>query len=117
MSDAERGSLEIRRSRDEVWRQLTALDGLAGWYDGWDGCDHAASDQWLREGVTFRLHSGQKTAECRVLTVQEPTLLRWIEHRTFRAPVLVEFRLDATTPQSTVVTHTKTVARLRRVRE
>ncbi len=72
----------------------------------------------MRQGRAFRLVADgakrTRVADCHVITVEEPALVRWIEHRRLRRPVLVEFRLTAVSAERTVVYHSKTTGGLRR---
>ena len=118
MTARQTGQIEIDKPRQAVWRQISALADVPAWYDEWDRCVHDPDQTIMREGQAFRLVADgakrTRVADCHVITVEEPTLVRWIEHRRLRRPVLVEFRLTAVSDQRTVVSHSKTTGTLHR---
>jgi len=107
---SETGRTVIERPRAEVWRLIVSLPRITEWYDGWECCEYPSDQALLHEGQTFVLRSRQDSqppVRCQVVTVVEPSVVRWIEHQHARSPVLVEFRLEVPAPERTAVIHTK----------
>ena len=97
---------------DKVWDLITTVASIADWYDTWDTVEHAASDERLQVGTSFRLirHRvrGDETALCRVTALHAPTQLSWVEYAPDRPVMSVDFRLVAEGTAGTLLTHTRT---------
>jgi uncharacterized protein YndB with AHSA1/START domain len=99
---------------EQVWELITTVANMTEWYDNWDTVEHAADDERLQVGTSFRLIrrriGGNDTALCRVTSLQVPERLCWVQY-TSRLPTMsVEFRLlpdiEGTTT-GTVLNHTR----------
>lgn len=113
--------IEVAGGREAVWEQLSDLAKIVAWYDDWDRCEPEAGQAGLavlNVGSRFRLIAdrrvGTRMADCIVVAVEKPTLVRWIEQRRGHPPVLVELTLDAVAPERTTIRLTKTSGRVRR---
>jgi uncharacterized protein YndB with AHSA1/START domain len=67
-------SIRIAAPPERVWDMITTVAGITQWYDTWDAVEHAAEDQRLQVGTSFRLIRHRRgrgdTALCRVTSVQ-----------------------------------------------
>ena len=101
---------------DKVWDLITTVASIAEWYDTWDAVEHAASDERLQVGTSFRLirHRirGNDTALCRVTALHAPTHLSWVQYAPRQPVMSVDFRLVADTEGTagTLLTHTRTLS-------
>ena len=107
------GSIRLAASPEKVWDLITTVAGITDWYDTWDAVEHAADDERLQVGTSFRLIRHRigrdHTAVCRVTAVQAPTRLCWVQYAPHQPTVTVEFQLLPETEGSTGtwVNHTK----------
>jgi uncharacterized protein YndB with AHSA1/START domain len=107
-------SIRIAAPPDKVWDLITTLAGITEWYDTWDGVEHAADDERLQVGTSFRLirHRGGRddTALCRVTSVQPRRRLCWVQYAPHLPTMSVEFRLLPETEGAagTLLSHTRT---------
>lgn len=113
MTSSQAESIRIAKSRDALWELLTTISGIPDWYDNWDTVEHDDTvDQRLRIGARFQLvrHRGElvEWAQCRVVLVDAPHRLRWIEDQLYSPPITVDFRLEPDSAEATVLTLTKT---------
>ncbi|WP_414686037.1 SRPBCC family protein [Mycobacterium sp.] len=106
-------SIRIAAPPDRVWDLITTVAGIAEWYDTWDAVEHAAGDQRLQVGTSFRLirHRGGRddTALCRVTSLQPRRRLCWVQSARQLPTMSVEFRLVPETDGAagTWVNHTR----------
>jgi uncharacterized protein YndB with AHSA1/START domain len=106
-------SIRLAAPPDKVWDLITAVAGITEWYDDWDTVEHAADDERLRVGTSFRLtrhRSGRDdTALCRVTSLQPPRRLCWVQYAPRLPTMSVEFRLLPGTDGTagTLLNHTR----------
>jgi len=106
-------SIHIAAPPDKVWDLITDVAGVAEWYDTWDAVEHAADNERLQVGTSFRLIRHRigrdDTALCRVTSLQAPRRLCWVQYAPRRPTMTVEFQLLPETEGSTGtwVNHTK----------
>jgi hypothetical protein len=97
-----------------VWDLITTVASITEWYDTWDIVEHAAGDERLRVGTSFRLtrhHGGRDdTALCRVTSLHAPRRLCWVQYAPYLPTMSVEFRLlpDTAGATGTLLSHTRT---------
>ena len=97
----------------KVWELITTVARITEWYDTWDAVEHAADDERLQVGTSFRLIRHRigrdDTALCRVTSLQAPRRLCWVQYAPRRPTMTVEFRLLPETEGSTgtLLNHTK----------
>ncbi|MBV8789280.1 MAG: SRPBCC domain-containing protein [Mycobacterium sp.] len=107
------GSIRLAAPPEKVWDLITTVASITDWYDTWDAVEHAADDERLQVGTSFRLIRHRigraHTAVCRVIALQAPTRLRWVQYAPHQPTVMVEFWLLADTEGSTStwLNHTK----------
>ena len=107
-------SIRIAAPPDKVWDLITTVASITEWYDTWDIVEHAADDERLEVGTSFRLirhRSGRDdTALCRVTSLQPPRRLCWVQYAPHVPTVSVEFRLlpDTDGTAGTLLNHTRT---------
>jgi uncharacterized protein YndB with AHSA1/START domain len=109
-------SISLAAPPDQVWDLITTVATITEWYDTWDTVEHAAADERLQVGTSFRLirHriGGHDTALCRVTALQAPRRLCWLQYAPHQPTMSVEFHLvpdtDGTT--GTLLNHTRTWA-------
>ena len=107
-------SIRIAAPRAKVWELITTIDRIAEWYDTWDAVEHAADDERLQVGTSFRLIRHRigldHIALCRVTSVEAPRRLCWRQQAPRPASMSVEFQLDADTEGATAtwLNHTRT---------
>ncbi len=103
-------SIRIAAPPDQVWDLITTVAGITEWYDTWDAVEHAADEQRLQVGTSFRLirhRAGRDdTALCRVTSVQLRSRLCWLQYAPHLPTMSVEFRLLPET-DGTVLNHTR----------
>jgi uncharacterized protein YndB with AHSA1/START domain len=103
-------SIRIAAPPERVWDMITTVAGIAEWYDTWDAVEHAAGDERLQVGTSFRLirYRGD-TALCRVTSVQPGTRLCWVQHAAHLPTMSVEFELAPETDGAagTLLSHTR----------
>jgi uncharacterized protein YndB with AHSA1/START domain len=103
-------SIRIAAPPDEVWELITTVAGITQWYDAWDAVEHAADDERLQVGTSFRLirrrHGRDDTALCRVTSVQPRRRLCWVQYAPRLPAMSVEFRLAPET-DGTLLSHTR----------
>ena len=72
-------SIRLAAPPDKVWDLITTVASITEWYDTWDTVEHAADDERLQVGTSFRLirhRSGRDdTALCRVTSLQPRTAI------------------------------------------
>jgi uncharacterized protein YndB with AHSA1/START domain len=108
------GSIRLGAAPDEVWDLITTVASITEWYDTWDTVEHAADDERLQVGTSFRLirHriGGDDTALCRVTSVHAPLRLCWVQYTPHLPTVSVEFHLlpDTEGTTGTLLNHTRT---------
>jgi uncharacterized protein YndB with AHSA1/START domain len=107
------GSIRLAAPPENVWDLITTVASITEWYDTWDAVEHAADDERLQVGTSFRLIRHRigrdDTALCRVTSLQAPRRLCWVQYAPRRPTMTVEFRLLPETEGSTGtwVNHTK----------
>ncbi|QZS52541.1 SRPBCC family protein [Rhodococcus opacus] len=109
MSDVPTQSITIATSSEELWRLLTTVDEITGWYEEWDEIEHTGSVETMKMDFTFRLrsHSKKQEVRCRVVEVDAPRRLSWNEYSDKRSAVRVSFVLEPDGDGSTLLTHSK----------
>ena len=96
-----------------MWDLITTVASITEWYDTWDAVEHAADDERLQVGTSFRLIRHRigrdDTALCRVTSLQAPRRLCWVQYAPRRPTMTVEFQLLPETEGSTgtLLNHTK----------
>jgi uncharacterized protein YndB with AHSA1/START domain len=106
-------SMRLAAPPDKVWDLITTVARITEWYDTWDTVEHAADDERLQVGTSFRLirhRSGRDdTALCRVTSLQAPARLCWVQYPSRQPTMSVEFRLlpDTEGTTGTVLNHTR----------
>jgi uncharacterized protein YndB with AHSA1/START domain len=108
------GSMRLAAPPDKVWDLITTVASIAEWYDTWDTVEHAAGDERLQVGTSFRLIRHRigrdDTAQCRVTSLEAPKRLCWMQYAPRLPAMSVEFQLvpdiDGTT--GTMLNHTRT---------
>ena len=104
-------SIRLAAPPDKVWDLITTVASIAEWYDTWDAVEHAADDERLRVGTSFRLirRGRDDTALCRVTLLQPRTRLCWVQYAPHLATMSVEFRLlpGAEGADGTLLSHTR----------
>lgn len=106
-------SIRLAAPPDRVWNFITAVASITEWYDAWDAVEHAAGDERLEVGTSFRLIrrgvGRDHTALCRVTAVDAPRRLRCTQYAPGRPAMCVEFRLlpDDDGTAGTLLTHTR----------
>jgi uncharacterized protein YndB with AHSA1/START domain len=106
------GSIRVAAPPVKVWELITTIAGITNWYDTWDAVEHAADEERLQVGTSFRLirhRIGRNdTALCRVTSLEAPTRLCWLQYAPKLPPMSVEFRLvpDPEGATGTWVNHT-----------
>lgn len=107
-------SIRIAAPPAKVWELITTIDRITEWYDTWDAVEHAADDERLQVGTSFRLirhrFGRDHIALCRVNSVEAPRRLCWLQHALPKPSMSVEFQLDADTEGATAtwLNHTRT---------
>ena len=108
------GSIRVGAPPDEVWDLITTVASIAEWYDTWDTVEHAADDERLEVGTSFRLIRHRigrdDTALCRVTTLQAARRLSWVQYAPHLPTMSVEFHLlpDTEGTTGTLLSHTRT---------
>ncbi|OBG20123.1 SRPBCC domain-containing protein [Mycobacterium sp. 852002-51057_SCH5723018] len=105
-------SIRLVAPPGKVWNLITTVARITEWYDAWDAVEHAADEQRLRVGTTFRLIRHRigrdETALCRVTSVEAPRRLCWLQHSP-RLPIMsIEFDLVPAAETTTLLNHTRT---------
>lgn len=104
-------SIRIAAPSEEVWDQITTVAGIADWYDTWDRVEHAADDERLQVGTSFRLMrhhiGGDDVASCRVTALHRPRRLVWVQTTARQPSMFVEFELVPEGSTATVLSHTR----------
>ncbi len=107
-------SIRIAAPPAKVWELITTVARVTEWYDTWDAVEHAADDERLQVGMSFRLIRHRigrdDTAVCRVTSVEPPRRLCWLQQARRLPLVSVEFQLVPGTEGATGtwVNHTRT---------
>lgn len=107
-------SIRIAAPPDEVWGLITTVTSIAEWYDTWDAVDHAANDDRLEVGTSFRLirHDAGRDniALCRVTSLEPPRRLTWVQYAPHLPTMSVDFLLmpDTNGAAGTLLSHTRT---------
>jgi uncharacterized protein YndB with AHSA1/START domain len=108
------GSIRVAAPPDEVWDLITTVATITEWYDSWDRVEHAADDERLQVGTSFRLIRHRigrdDTALCRVTALQPPRRLCWVQYAARLPTISVEFHLlpDTEGTTATLLNHTRT---------
>jgi uncharacterized protein YndB with AHSA1/START domain len=108
------GSIRLAAPPVKVWELITTVARISEWYDTWDAVEHAADEERLRVGTSFRLirHriGGDDTALCRVTAVEAPRRLCWLQRAPQLPAMSVEFQLvpDIEGTIGTLLHHTRT---------
>ncbi|HYQ34572.1 MAG TPA: SRPBCC family protein [Mycobacterium sp.] len=106
-------SIRIAAPPDKVWDLITTVAGITEWYDAWDAVEHAADDERLRVGTSFRLirhRSGRDDiALCKVTSLQPRARLCWVQYAPHLPTMSVEFHLLPATDGAagTLLSHTR----------
>jgi uncharacterized protein YndB with AHSA1/START domain len=107
-------SIRIAAPPVKVWELITTVARITDWYDTWDAVEHAADEERLQVGTSFRLIRHRigrdDVAVCRVTSLEAPRCFCWVQHAPRVPPVWVEFHLvaDAEDGTATWVNHTRT---------
>jgi uncharacterized protein YndB with AHSA1/START domain len=107
-------SIRIAAPPIKVWELITTVARISDWYDVWDAVEHAADEERLQVGTSFRLIRHRvgrdDTALCRVTSLEAPRWFCWLQHAPRLPPMSVEFHLvpDAQAGTGTWVNHTRT---------
>jgi uncharacterized protein YndB with AHSA1/START domain len=107
-------SIRIAAPPAKVWELITTVARITEWYDTWDAVEHAADEEQLQVGTSFRLIRHRigrdDTALCRVTAVESPRRVCWLQYARKLPPMSVEFQLvpDAEGTAGTWVNHTRT---------
>ena len=108
------GSIRLAAPPNRVWDLITTVASITEWYDTWDIVEHAAADERLRVGTSFRLIRrrirGHDTALCRVTALEAPRRLCWVQYVPRLPTMSVEFHLlpDTEGTTGTLLNHTRT---------
>ena len=106
-------SIRLAAPPEKVWELITTVGSITEWYDTWDTVEHAAADERLRVGTSFRLIRRRigrdDTALCRVTALEAPRRLCWTQYAPRVPTMSVEFRLlpDTDGADGTWVSHTR----------
>ena len=88
-------SIRIAAPPHKVWDLITSVASITEWYDAWDAVEHAADDEQLQLGTSFRLirHRGGRddAALCRVTSLQPRRRLCWVQYAPHLPAMSVEF--------------------------
>ena len=107
-------SIRIAAPPVKVWELITTVARITDWYDTWDAVEHAADEERLKVGTSFRLIRHRigrdDSALCYVTSVEPLKRLCWLQHAPQQPLVLVEFQLlpDTEGATATRVNHTRT---------
>lgn len=103
-------SVRLAAPPEKVWELITTVGSITEWYDTWDIVEHAAAEERLRVGTSFRLirhrRGGDDTARCHVTSLQPPQRLCWLQYAPGRPTVAVAFDL-APAGGGTLLNHTR----------
>lgn len=90
-------SIRLAAPPEKVWNLITTVAGIAEWYDTWDAVEHAAEDQRLEVGLSFRLIRHRRgrddTALCLVTSLRAPRRFSWVQYAPDLPTMSVEFQL------------------------
>ena len=106
-------SIRIAAPPVKVWELITTVARITDWYDTWDAVEHAADEEQLQVGTSFRLirhrNGCDDTALCCVTSVEAPRRLRWLQHAPQQPLMSVEFQLIPDTDRAigTLLSHTR----------
>jgi uncharacterized protein YndB with AHSA1/START domain len=106
-------SIRIAAPPLKVWELITTVARITDWYDTWDAAEHAAGEERLQVGASFRLIRHRigrdDTALCCVTSVEPPRRLCWLQYTRKRPIIAVEFQLipDTDTATGTLLSHTR----------
>jgi uncharacterized protein YndB with AHSA1/START domain len=106
-------SIRIAAPPVKVWELITTVARITDWYDTWDAVQHAADDERLQVGTSFRLIRHRigrdDTALCCVTCAEAPRRLCWLQHAPQQALMSVEFQLIPDTDRAigTLLSHTR----------
>jgi uncharacterized protein YndB with AHSA1/START domain len=107
------GSIRLAAPPEKVWDLITTVASITEWYDTWDAVEHAADDERLQVGTSFRLIRHRigrdETALCRVTSLQASRRLCWVQYASRQPTMTVEFQLlpEAEGSTGTLLNHTK----------
>jgi uncharacterized protein YndB with AHSA1/START domain len=107
-------SIRIAAPPVTVWELITTVARITDWYDTWDVVEHAADEERLQVGTSFRLIRHRivrdDAALCRVTALDAPSYLCWLQYAPQLPAMSVEFHLvpDAEGGTGTWVNHTRT---------
>jgi uncharacterized protein YndB with AHSA1/START domain len=108
------GSIRIAAPPAKVWELITSIVRITEWYDTWDAVEHAGDEQRLAVGTSFRLIRHRLGRDdivvCRVISVEAPSRLRWLQYAPKLPVMSVEFQLgpDPADVTGTRMNHTRT---------
>jgi uncharacterized protein YndB with AHSA1/START domain len=106
-------SIRIAAPPATVWELLTTVARITEWYDTWDAVEHAADEERLQAGTSFRLIRHRvgrdDIAVCHVISVEPPRRVCWLQHAPQMPVMSVEFQLlpDTEGPTGTWLNHTR----------
>jgi uncharacterized protein YndB with AHSA1/START domain len=106
-------SIRIAAPPVKVWELITTLARITDWYDTWDAVEHAADEERLQVGTSFRLIRHRigrdDIALCCVTSVEAPRRLCWLQHAPQQPLIWVEFQLVPDTDRAigTLLSHTR----------
>ena len=106
-------SIRVAAPPATVWELITDLARVTEWYDTWDAVEHAADQERLQVGTSFRLIRHRigrdDTALCRVTSVAAPSRLCWLQFARKLPPMSVEFQLvdEIDGAPGTLLSHTR----------
>lgn len=107
-------SIRVAAPPAKVWELITTIAKITEWYDTWDVVAHAGDEERLQVGTSFRLIRHRigrdDTAGCRVISVEAPRRLCWLQQVPKLPPMWIEFQLvpDPEDATATRVNHTRT---------
>src|ERR1700753_1749854 len=86
-------SIRIAAPPVKVGELITNVARSTDWYDVWDAVEHAADEERLQVGTSFRLIRHRvgrdDTALCRVTALQAPRRLCWVQYAPRRPTMTV----------------------------
>jgi uncharacterized protein YndB with AHSA1/START domain len=107
-------SIRVAAPPAKVWELITTVARITEWYDTWDAVEHAADEERLQVGTSFRLIRHRigrdDTALCHVTAIDSPRYLCWLQRAPQLPSMSVQFHLvpDAGGATGTWVNHIRT---------
>ncbi|MCV7401925.1 SRPBCC domain-containing protein [Mycobacterium fragae] len=105
-------SIRLAAPPARVWELITTVASITEWYDAWDAVESAGDEERLQVGTSFRLIRHRvghdDIALCRVISVEAPRRLCWLQYAENLPTMSVEFDLVHLTEETTLLNHTRT---------